>query len=376
MKTLSPWMKATLAISLAASFSLSANAQSGDFPQPLRHLASSAMSAADRTQLNARRGELAESAKIYGYNLEAGNWSHEQTLCASMPDTIMLHYFQKFPDGTESLFTVLVPRGQGRLRVVPILYHNGTPYVPAPRNPRNYALFNELVPSGIAQADIASSSKWLELSACYAELTGASIDLSSSRTANIGIAEAPAATIHLDAQGKTAHVMFADRDGSHAYRLWSISFNRDGRVTAAVTGNYSVYAAKTQPQTQLQTPLQTQTLPQAQPAAIAETQSSGQRVEATEQAAGQNPEQAKEQTASGTPPAVPAASMQRGQPATLANRTAAASSLPSPAAANLSKPAVEPGWKFIPDAPPPPEKMMPQPPDPWAGSARSDQQPQ
>ncbi|MGC2162423.1 MAG: hypothetical protein WA634_10965 [Silvibacterium sp.] len=410
MKMFPPWT-AALAVALAAPLLLPANAQTAGSPQPIVHLAPEAMSTADRAALDARLGELAESAKIYGYNLQAGNWSYEQTLCPSMPSTVLLHYFQRFPDGTESLFTAAIPRGPGRLRIVPVLYHNAAPYVPAPRNPRNYALFNELVPSSIASADIASNKSWLELSACYAELTGTSINFSSNRTADIGIAEAPSATIHVDAKGKTAHVMFADRDGSQAYRMWSISFNHEGRVIAAGTENYSVYAAKAQPETQLQTSVQTQ----AQPATTAETPTPGQPVEATEQAPEQNSEPAKEQAA-GTPavpavstaavpavstpaspaastpatpaastPATPAASIQPEQPVAGASRIAAAAAPPVPSATGARQQTHETGWKFIPqasqpasklvpNAPPPPEKMMPQPPDPWKDSAPSDQQ--
>lgn len=396
MKMFSPWTATALAVVLAIPLALPANAQTATFSQPIQHLAPGAMSPADRAALNTRLGELAESAKVYGYNLEAENWSYEQTLCASMPHTILLHYFQRFSDGTESLFTVLVPRGQGRLRVVPILYHNATPYLPAPRNPSNYALFNQLVPESIASADIASTNRWLELSACYAELTGASIDFSSNRTASIGIAQAPAATIHLDAQGKTAHVMFADRDGSHAYRMWKISFSREGRVIAAGTENYSVYAAKAQPQAQ--TPLQ------LQPSATAGTQQPAE-------ASGSSPEQVPEQvqTRNGqsgqraeaepaqpeptaTAPPHPAAAAAQpvaaatAQPASGTRQTAAVSAPQGPIPAS-GREAPEPGWKFIPQppqptsvfipsAPPPPEKMMPKPPDPWDKSVSESQQPQ
>ena len=134
-------------------------AQQSSLPggEPLQHIAADAMSAADRAAVESHQGELAETAKIYGYNFEAENWSYEQTVCPPMPENILLHYRQIFPDGTESLFTALIPRGAGRVHVVPVLYHNATPFVPAPRNPNNYVLFDEEVPEEIAKQDAGAN---------------------------------------------------------------------------------------------------------------------------------------------------------------------------------------------------------------------------
>ncbi len=145
-KMFPPWIFAALALALAAPASRPANAQQSNRSHQLllEHLDPDAMSAADSATVQMRQRELAEAARIYGYNIEEGNWSYEQTLCAPMPETILLHYSQKFSDATESLFTAVVPRASGRIGIVPVLYRNATPFVPAPKNPRNYALFNNL----------------------------------------------------------------------------------------------------------------------------------------------------------------------------------------------------------------------------------------
>ena len=182
-------------------------------------------------------GEIASSAKIYGYDLAEGNWTLEQVQCRAMPKVSLLHYRRTFSDGTESRLTAVVPLAGGRVRIVPVLHRNATPFLPAPLNPRNYALFNELVRGS------AAKGTWLDLSACYAALTGAGSGLHSE----IGIAGAPRPTVHTDPGGKTHGVTFATREGQSGYTVWNVSFDRFGRVTNASTEDESVYAGKMPP---------------------------------------------------------------------------------------------------------------------------------
>jgi hypothetical protein len=313
---------AAIALACAAATSCQASAQSGISREiTVRHLAPDAMSLSDQAALENHRAELVAVARLYGYDLAAGNWSDEQTLCPPLPDTILLHYTQRFPDGTESLFTALVPRGPGHVRIVPVLYRNATPFVPAPQNPRNYALFNEL-----AGEAAAPDENWLELSTCYVELTGGHVDLRSGQDEGIGIAGAPSARIHIEPKDKTARVTLATREGISAYRIWSISFNQHGRVTAASTEDQSVAAARV-----------------AHPVAPRETRRATQ------------PQPIKEQM--------------RSQPQ---------SSSPIEQASDA------PGWKYIPvaadppsnivsPAPLPPEKLISEPPNPGDQSDRKPQ---
>lgn len=312
-----------------------------------QHLDPQAMSPTDSAVLQSRRSEIIESAEIYGYNLVAGNWTYRQTLCAPLPQTILLHYSERFPDGTESLFTALVPRGQGRVRIVPVLYRNATPFVPAPRNPRNYALFNSLVPQNIAAQELASLHNWLELSACYAEMAGADINIPKGGSVEAGVASAPTATIHIDSQHKSSLVTFADRETRGTFRVWSISYNHAGRVTAAGTEAYPVYPSRTaapQPVEAAQTP--EATAPEQAPAPV-------------------------EASVPTQPSSAPPLSASTVKANTVAEGSASSTPAPQPAApANAVEQTsqtqtTEPGWKFIPQAPQPPSKIIvsaPQPP--------------
>ncbi len=182
-----------------------------------------------------REGGIASAAKIYGYDLGAGNWTLDQVPCVVMPKVSLLHYRQAFPDGTESQFTAVVPlEGDGRVRIVPVLHRNAAPFLPAPVNPRNYELFNQLVQG------TAAKGTWLDLSACYAALTGAGSGVRSE----LGIAGAPRPTVHTDPGGKAHRVTFATREGQLGYTVWNVSFDRFGRVTNAAIQDESVYANK------------------------------------------------------------------------------------------------------------------------------------
>lgn len=229
---------ATLGLAATVGFDLPAFAQ-----QPVArivHREPQQMTAGDLRIVLAHRREIMETAEIYGYNLLRGNWRFRQSVCSPMPNTILLHYVEQYGDGTEMLFTALVPRNAGRVRVVPVLYRNVTPFVPAPRNPRNFAIFNRLVPQSVAARALTSSHNWIELSACYAEMTGADIEISKDDGVQAGVVGAPTARIDVAPNLKSWLVTFADRESQGMFRVWSISFNRAGRITAAATEVYPV----------------------------------------------------------------------------------------------------------------------------------------
>jgi hypothetical protein len=307
------------------------------------------MSAVDRDALGHHEHELSEAARIYGYNLAEGNWSYEQTLCAPLPDTLLLHYTLRFPDGTESLFTALIPRREGPVRIVPVLYRSATPFVPAPKNPGNYALFNKLVK--VTPRDAGVGKNWFDSAACYAEMTGGRVDLYSAPDEDIGITGAPSPRVHIEPKDKTARVTLASREGVSAYKIWSISFNRNGRVIGASTEDKSVAIAR-----------------MAEPSTTSESRSPGQ----SQQMRGPAYPQPAAEAASAVVKTEPAPNTQIA--------TAAPKPVSSPTPEMQSRDAAKksdaPGWKYIPRAPdpptkivspppPPPQKIIPEPPNPW-----------
>jgi hypothetical protein len=303
-----------------------------------------------------REGGIASAARIYGYDLGAGNWTLDQVQCVAMPKVSLLHYRETFPDGTESRFTAVVPlTGEGRVHIVPVLYRNATPYLPAPVNPRNYALFNQLVQG------TAAKGTWLDLSACYAALTGAGSGVRSE----LGIAGAPKPTVHTDPAGKTHRITFATRQGQSGYKVWNVSFDRFGRVTNATTEDESVYADKApSPVIRPAARKHSERAATAKPARNVDRKSRERAVFA--EAAREIHQGPQESVANSEA----APKIDRGPQEPAKENAEAATSKPAPAVSAQENPPQQPsssdeaGWKFIPNPPDPPSKIIPEPRQP------------
>ena len=209
----------------------------------LRHLTPDQIDSADRELLRSRQQELRSEAQFYGYDVTTSDWSYDQTVCPALPATLLLHYIEKFPDGSESLFTALIPRGKGRVRIVPVLYRNVSTYIPAVKNPRNFELFNSLVPQEIAKRDSDPEGQWLSFGVCYAEVVGARPNVPDQPSLDIATIKAPLATYRFDSTTKQRQIQFSDRGAARVYTIWTISLSDNGRVTGAVNEDYATYVA-------------------------------------------------------------------------------------------------------------------------------------
>lgn len=209
----------------------------------LRHIDADKMDASDRELLSAHRKELVTEAQFYGYDLTTGTWTYDQTVCPALPSTLLLHYLDRYPDGSESLFTALIPRDKGRVRIVPVLYRNASPYIPAVKNPRNFELFNSLVPQEIAKRDSDPQGQWLSLGVCYAEVVGGRPNVPNEPSLDTATIKAPLATYRFDTNTRQRQIQFSDRDAARVYTIWTISMNESGRVTGAVNEDYATYVA-------------------------------------------------------------------------------------------------------------------------------------
>jgi hypothetical protein len=210
----------------------------------LEHRSADTMAISDRDLLHTRKRELINEAQFYGYDITSGGWTYDQAICPQLPNVLLLHYLNKFPDGSESLFTALVPSHGNRVRIVPVLYRNAVPYTPAVRNPRNFAIFNALVPPDIAKKESGPDGKWLSLGVCYAEIVGGRPNVPNVPSLDTATIRAPIPTIQIDA-GKLRRIEFSDRDSSNAFKVWTISLNGNGQLIAATNDDYPTYVAST-----------------------------------------------------------------------------------------------------------------------------------
>jgi hypothetical protein len=209
----------------------------------LEHRTPDQMDSADRELLQARQKEILLEAQFYGYDITTPSWIYDQAICPQMPSTVILHYLNKFPDGSESLFTALLPRNGGRVRIVPVLYRNSTPYSPAVKNPRNFAIFNSLAPADIAKKDSGPEGKWLSLGVCYAEMTGGRPNVPDDPSLDVATIKAPVSTYRFDAATRQKQIQFTDRDAAKVFTIWTISLDENGRVTGATNEDYATYVA-------------------------------------------------------------------------------------------------------------------------------------
>ncbi len=182
--------------------------------------------------LKARHHHVLTEAEFYGYDLSAGGWSYEQSVCPFMPDYIMLRYSSKDAAGADSIFTLLVPRNGGRIRVVPVLSHGATRFKPAATDPRNYQLFSQVVPGELAMKNSGPDGKWLSLSVCYAEMTGSRPQVPNEPALDIHMIKAPPPTLRISVTNNEHEVRFVDPVSPTEYRLWDIVYNNVGQITS------------------------------------------------------------------------------------------------------------------------------------------------
>lgn len=197
----------------------------------LEHRAQGRLDEADARIFEQRRSEIAREARFYLFNIDSGVWTWEQVMCPEIPGQILLQYSSAQADGKESRFSVLVPRGSGRVRVVPVLYRSGSPFGVAISNPHNIQLFNAAVPADVAREGVAEDGHWLSLASCYVELTSGHSHIPIEPPTSLELAQAPDPTLIV--QPKYSQVVFADRREEKRFVIWSVTLNKDGRVMTA-----------------------------------------------------------------------------------------------------------------------------------------------
>ncbi|MGA7886873.1 MAG: hypothetical protein WCA44_14100 [Acidobacteriaceae bacterium] len=232
------------AFALAAGVPACAQQVSGSAWISLEHYSASAMSASDAARVQAQHSAIGEQAAFFGYDLSRAGWQYTQAVCPEIPGYLILHYHRTARSGTRSLFTALVPRGSGRVQVVPVLYGSATPFRSAVGSPRSLSVFNRAVPSSVAEKDLQSGGSWLQLALCYAEIVGAEPRVPRGTDANPALLRAPTPTLLVSEVNHTTSVTFTDRDALHRYTVWNISFDDHGRVAGATATSLADYAAR------------------------------------------------------------------------------------------------------------------------------------
>jgi hypothetical protein len=239
-------------VAFSSGTALGQTAQAGDIPgQPtvsytvLEHRAADAMSADDAAVVHAKQREITMEAAMFGYDLSHGRWSYDETECPVIPNALLLHYrTAPAANGAKSLFTAVVPRGQGRVLVNPVLYHGATPFAAAIGQNRTMSVFNQVVPAEIAKQDLQPDGHWLTLAICFAEIAGAEPRVPEHPELETQLIRAPAPTLRVSEVKGTTEIQFTGREALTDYTVWSIGVNAQGRAVEAASATYANYTGQ------------------------------------------------------------------------------------------------------------------------------------
>lgn len=190
------------------------------------------MTAADRELAEASEAEIDRRADLQGFGLDrddAGTrgWGYEQAVCPVFQDHLLLEYSRDDGRGNFSLFSVVIPRGEGHVRVVPVRRRSYSLWTPASSNALTINDFNHMVLEGHG----GLNPDWLTLGLCYAALAGGHVRAAL-------VAETPAAEaypllepamLRVVAKGG-AEVRFADATPKTKAMEWVLVFDAQGRL--------------------------------------------------------------------------------------------------------------------------------------------------
>lgn len=209
----------------------------------LDHRSAAEADRADAALIRAKASAIATEAAFFGYDLHASGWIWNEAVCPAIPDRLLLHYQRTSHDGAVSLFTALVPRGNDRVYVVPVLYRNATPFKSAPGSERSIAVFNRAVPPDVAEKNLQPDGQWLLMGLCYADMVGAESHALQRSGDDVSLALAPLPTLHIIESASTRQVIFTDRDAPGQYLVWTLNFTSHGRLLTAGATKLSDYTA-------------------------------------------------------------------------------------------------------------------------------------
>jgi hypothetical protein len=190
------------------------------------------MTAADRELAEANEAEIARRAGLQGFNLERGggeqgSWGYEQAVCPVFPEHLILGYSRSNGNGDVTLFSAVIPRGEGHVRVIPVRRRSYSLWTPASSNALTINDFNHMVLEGHE----GLNPDWLTLGLCYAALAGGHVRaaLIPQSAAEEAFPMLAPATLTLEKKGG-AEVDFADATPQTKAMDWVLSFAPNGRL--------------------------------------------------------------------------------------------------------------------------------------------------
>src|SRR3569833_1481412 len=174
---------------------------------------------------------IAEKARSDGIDYGSGTPTYQEIICPSFTNHLFLRFGREHGSGDVTVFTASIPRkGEGSVRVVPILKRSYSLLSPAPINAMTISAFNHKR----AEEGQAVNVDWLGYALCYAALAGAEPQVATSDAAGTPHTRIPSATAMMEVGANGREIIrFVDVAVFPHAMEWTMTFTRSGKLIKA-----------------------------------------------------------------------------------------------------------------------------------------------
>lgn len=200
----------------------------------LEHRPAARMSAQDAGVVASMTTDLAQKARIAGFDIGSGGWEYEQIVCPAFPDFVFLAYRQAADNSGSSRFVAVLERNTTWVRVVPTISQGTLPLGSSWSRPGAYEIFNYMLRRERGLRPLGSAPEWLSIAMCYAELGGHHVQVFvpeplPDSTLDMTRLGATQPQMHVD-PNQSAEVTFSDAAKPAVTTDWLLRFDRHGQI--------------------------------------------------------------------------------------------------------------------------------------------------
>ena len=183
------------------------------------------MAPADAALLADRRKDIATAAQFYGYAASSGTWIQNQVTCPYTPRYMILHELHLSQNGSISLFTALVPRQPGKVRIIPVFHHGIQALRVFGSTVGTRTLIDGVISAPKLSEDTHQDDDWTTLAYCYGALAGAEPVGARAR-----LPDETAPRLEVGQNGSFRDISFSVIGPGHFLQDWTIQYDGRGKV--------------------------------------------------------------------------------------------------------------------------------------------------
>lgn len=224
------------------------------------------MSHPDRALIEANQQEISLRAARQGFLLgqvwDGGEWAYEQAVCPAFPQHVILQFRRMENEDQDTLFSVVIPRGEGHVRVIPARRRGFSLFTPVASNEITVNDFNHIVVEeglrtpwhgrnrvkAYKTEPTLAGVDWLTLGLCYSALASGHIraGLVPTTAQEEDHPLRTPAQLRVSSQGG-AEVWVADTTPGVKSMTWELRFAQDGRLMRVRHVNSTLVESKELP---------------------------------------------------------------------------------------------------------------------------------